>query len=90
MLDAQHPNEQNQNISYIAVIIVQTIFALSGVVNVTLFLFTRPGILLLGETPMQVEDISAVGLTDSVVAVNRRGQDGLKSRPSVASRRPTM
>ena len=58
---APDPNNVHQTVSAAPVIIVQTIFALSGIVNVTLLFFTRPGILLLGETPTRSSDTAAFG-----------------------------
>ena len=74
------PNNVRQTVSAIPVIIVQTIFALSGVVNVTLLFFTRPGILLLGETPMRSADTAVFG-TFNTTEEHRAGQSNLRLRP---------
>lgn len=67
-------------------IVVQSIFALSGVVNVTLLFCTRPGILLLGETPERPPR-AVVFNTSENVNVGESGSD-LKLRPFTPMRGP--
>ena len=76
---APDPNNVHQFVSAAPVIIVQTIFALSGIVNVTLLFFTRPGILLLGETPMRSSDTAVFGAFNTSEE-HRAGQSNLRLR----------
>ena len=78
---APDPNNVHQTVSAISVIIAQTIFALSGVVNVTLLFFTRPGILLLGETPTRSSDTTVFGAFNTTEEGHRAGQSNLRLRP---------
>jgi hypothetical protein len=72
----------HQHVSSVPVIIVQTIFALSGVVNVTLLFFTRPGILLLGETPTRSPERELLRASNSPGTGHRTGSQGnLTLRP---------
>ena len=77
---APDPNNVHQTVSAAPVIIVQTIFALSGIVNVTVLFFTRPGILLLGETPTRSSETTVFG-TFNTTEEHRAGQSNLRLRP---------